>query len=76
MHFDRPMDGRIAIFGDVPPVTGRPAWDAAKQVLRIPVRLEAGARYRLLLNTEQDGGFASQAGEKLAPRTWTFAVAD
>lgn len=74
LHFDRPMDGRIAIFGDVPPVTGKPAWDAAKQVLRIPVRLEAGARYRLLLNSEQDGGFTSQAGEKLAPRTWTFAV--
>lgn len=76
LRFDRPMDGRIAIFGDVPPVTGKPAWDAAKQVLRIPVRLEAGARYRLLLNSEQDGGFTSQAGEKLAPRTWTFAVAD
>lgn len=74
LRFDRPMDGRIAIFGDVPPVTGKPAWDAAKQVLRIPVRLEAGARYRLLLNSEQDGGFTSQAGEKLIPQTWTFTV--
>ncbi|MFN7137050.1 MAG: DUF4932 domain-containing protein [Thermomonas sp.] len=74
LRFDRPMDGRIAIFGEIPPVTAKPAWDAAKQVLRIPVRLEAGARYRLLLNSAQDGGFTSQAGEKLAPRTWTFAI--
>lgn len=74
LHFDRPMDGRIAIFGDVPTVTGKPAWDEAKQVLRIPVRLEAGARYRLLLNSESDGGFTSRAGEKLSPRSWTFSV--
>lgn len=76
LRFDRPMDGRIAIFGEVPPVTGKPGWDETKQVLRIPVRLEAGARYRLLLNSEVDGGFTSQAGEKLVPRTWTFSVAD
>ena len=76
LHFDRPMDGRIAIFGDVPPVTGKPAWDEAKQVLRIPVRLEAGARYRLLLNSEADGGFASRDGEKLAPRSWTFSATE
>ena len=55
-------------------VTGKPAWDEAKQVLRIPVRLEAGARYRLLLNSESDGGFTSRAGEKLSPRSWTFSV--
>lgn len=76
IRFDRPMDGRISIFGDVPKVTAKPQWDDAKTTLRIPVSLQPGTRYRLLLNTDEDGGFASASGEKLVPRTWTFAVAD
>ena len=74
LHFDRAMDGRIAIFGDVPKIAGKPAWDDAKRVLRIPVVLEAGARYRMRLNGDGEGGFASDAGERLAPRDWTFEV--
>lgn len=74
LRFDRPMDGRIAIFGDVPKVTGKPQWDGEKRTLRIPVLLEAGARYRLLLNNDGDGGFASADGGKLTPRVWTFAA--
>lgn len=68
------MDGRIAIFGDVPPVVGKPAWDEARRVLRIPVRLEADARYLMRLNGEDGAGFASADGEPLAPREWAFEV--
>ncbi len=76
LRFDRPMDGRIAIYGDVPKVTGKPQWDEEKRVLRIPVLLAAGASYQVLLNNETEDGFASADGEKLAPRTWTFSASD
>lgn len=74
LHFDRTMDGRIAIFGDVPKIAGKPAWDEGKRVLRIPVVLEAGVRYGMRLNGDGEGGFASADGERLAPRDWSFEV--
>lgn len=74
LRFDRPMDGRIAVFGDIPKVTGKPHWDEEKRVLRIPVLLAAGANYRILLNNEEEAGFASADGEKLTPRSWVFGV--
>lgn len=74
IHFDRAMDGRIAIFGDVPEVNGAPEWDATKRVLRVPVVLQAGAHHSLGLNQDDSDGFSDSAGEKLVPRTWAFDV--
>ena len=76
LHFDRPMATAASILGDVPEVTGRPAWDDARRVLRIPVTLRAGATYVMQLNDADrpDTGFRSAAGEPLHPRTWTLRV--
>lgn len=74
LHFDRPMAPGIAIYGDPPRITGKPAWDEARRVLRIPVALAPGASYRLSLNNEEAGGFRSADGEVLAPRTWHFTA--
>jgi hypothetical protein len=74
IHFDRPMSGGMAVFGDVPETTGSPAWDDGKQVLRIPVRLAAGSRFVLYLNNEETAGFRSTEGEALVPREWRFSV--
>ncbi len=75
LRFDRAMDGKIAIYGDVPALAGKPAWDEAKRVLRIPVTLEAGGRYAMRLNDDGEGGFAGADGERLVPRTWMLEVA-
>lgn len=76
LHFDRPMATAASILGDVPEVTGRPAWDDERRVLRIPVTLRAGATYVMRLNDadQPDAGFRSAAGEPLHPRTWTLRV--
>ena len=76
LHFDRPMATAASILGDVPEVTGRPAWDDERRVLRIPVTLRAGATYVMHLNdADQPGaGFRDAVGEPLHPRTWTVRV--
>ncbi|HEX6912727.1 MAG TPA: DUF4932 domain-containing protein [Longimicrobium sp.] len=76
LHFDRPMATAASILGDVPEVTGRPAWDDERRVLRIPVTLRAGATYVMQLNDADrpSAGFRSAAGEPLHPRTWTLRV--
>lgn len=73
IHFDRPMDGGMAVFGHhVPDVSGEPIWNADTSVLRIPVSLRPGTLYEMSLNNEDAAGFRSAAGEPLSPRTWSF----
>ena len=76
LHFDRPMNGSMSIFGEAPEVTGKPAWNEEKTVLKIPVKLIAGRSYQMRLNRgeEVSGGFRSAAGEPLVPRPWHFTV--
>lgn len=73
--FDRPMASAIHLFGDLPQVTGAPCWDDEGRVLRIPVLLSPGTRYRLAFNAGAEGGFRGANGEVLAPREWTFEAA-
>lgn len=76
VHFDTPMNGGITLnSADFPEVTGAPAWDSTRRVLRVPVRLAAAHSYRLKLNAPSDLGFASATGEPLTPTTWTFRTA-
>lgn len=76
IRFDRPMARSVSLFGDVPTVTGKPSWDDSATLLRIPVSLQPGRKYVLYLNKEgEEGGFRSQAGERLQPRTWSFTAA-
>jgi len=70
--FDRPMASAIHLFGDLPQVTGAPCWDDDGRVLRIPVLLAPGTRYRLSFNEGAEGGFRGANGEVLAPRDWIF----
>lgn len=75
IEFDRPMASAIQLFGELPQVTGSPCWDEDGRVLRIPVALLPGTRYRLSFNEGVSGGFRGAAGEVLAPREWIFDVA-
>lgn len=75
IEFDRPMASAIHLFGDLPQVTGAPCWDEDGRVLRIPVSLLPGTRYRLSFNEGVAGGFRGADGEVLAPREWIFDVA-
>ena len=75
IEFDRPMASAIQLFGELPQVTGSPCWDEDGRVLRIPVALSPGTRYRLSFNEGVSGGFRGAAGEVLAPREWIFDVA-
>lgn len=74
LHFDRPMAPGLAIFGETPEITGKPSWDESRRVLRLPVRLEPGARYTLQLNNEDTLRMQSADGEPLVPRQWSFRV--
>lgn len=74
IEFDRPMASAIHLFGELPQVTGSPCWDDDGRVLRIPVALSPGMRYRLSFNEGVSGGFRGAAGEVLAPREWIFDV--
>lgn len=74
LHFDRAMAPGLAIFGDPPEVTGKPAWDESKRVLRIPVRVQPGASYSLMLNSEETARIQGADGEALVPRVWKFSV--
>ncbi len=75
IEFDRPMASTIHLFGELPQVTGPPCWDENGRILRIPVALSPGLRYRLLFNAGVSAGFRGAAGEKLAAREWVFDVA-
>lgn len=78
LTFDRPMmDGSWSITGhkdDVPEITGKPTFDAAKKVLTIPVKLRAGRSYRIGLNSPTHSGFKSETGEPMIPRTLIFTT--
>lgn len=76
IRFDRAMAKGISVYGTVPEVTGKPVWSEDGRVLRIPVKLERGRRYRVLFNAgEATAGFASAEGERMLPRGWSFGVA-
>lgn len=69
--FDRPMNGKTKVLGDIPELAGRPAWNVDRTVLTIPVTLAPGGSWVLTLDGA-DGGFASTEGEPLAARRWSF----
>jgi len=60
--------------GDWRQITGSPCWDGDGGLLRIPVLLAPGTRYRLSFNEGAEGGFRGANGEVLAPREWVFDV--
>ena len=69
--FDRPMrDQSWSIVGapaDTPKITGKPAYDAARTVLTLPVQLTPGRTYRFRLNSPDKQGFQGADGTPLAP---------
>jgi hypothetical protein len=76
LRFDRPMTGKTFISqaeGPAMELTGKPAWDGDRSVLRVPVRLKPG-RHAFELNREGVPGFAGKDGESLTPQRWTFTV--
>lgn len=76
LHFDVPMNGGVTVLTeDMPELTGSPAWDSTRRVLRIPVRLASAHAYRLQINAPHDRGFASATGEPLEPFLWEFRTA-
>ena len=78
LRFDRPMrDKSWSIVGtpsDQPEVAGELAYDAERQVLTVPVRLEPGRTYRFWLNSDQFHAFKSAEGEPLDPLEVTFTT--
>ncbi len=76
--FDRPMrDGSWSMVrvenGEFPDVE-RPAYDADRKVLRVPMKLKPGTTYRFWLNAGQFMAFASQDGTPLEPVEVTFTT--
>ena len=76
--FDRPMrDGSWAIVqvenGKLPDF-GRPAYDAERRVLRVPMKLAPGTAYRFFLNAGRFNAFASAEGVPLEPVEVTFST--
>ncbi|MBY4597799.1 DUF4932 domain-containing protein [bacterium BD-1] len=76
LEFDRPMAPSVSVQGEPPAVVGKPAWDASRRVLVIPVRFAPGASHVLWLNDELSPGqgFRGEDGEWLVPREWRFRV--
>lgn len=78
IRFDRAMlDQSWSIVGapdDQPKFTGKPVYDAKREVLRVPMELEKSRTYRFWLNTEQKTAFKSAAGVALAPVQVTFTT--
>ena len=74
--FDRPMkDGMwsvVRIGSGFPEITGQIAYDDARRVLTIPVRLSPGQTYRFTLNRAGYRTFMSEDGVPLAPVEVTF----
>ncbi|MBM3975336.1 MAG: DUF4932 domain-containing protein [Planctomycetes bacterium] len=76
--FDRPMrDQSWSVVGskaDTPTIPGKPAYDAARTVLTLPVQLAPGRVYRFGLNSADKQGFQGEDGTPLAPVEVTFAT--
>lgn len=74
--FDRPMrDQAWSVVGGgphFPELIGKPAYDAARQVLTLPVRLKPNWSYEFWLNRGQFDSFQSEDGHRLAPVPVTF----
>ena len=73
--FDRPMRaGTWSVVGGGPkyPATGSPAYDAQRQIFRLPVILEPDREYELWLNRGPHMSFASADGTPLAPFRISF----
>lgn len=73
--FDRPMRDRSwAVVGGGPhfPKTGKPAYDAARMVLTLPVELKPDWQYEFWLNRGKYDSFQSEDGRKLRPVHVTF----
>lgn len=78
-HFDRVMlDQSWSLVGSkeqMPEITGALAYDSARKVLTVPVRLEAGRKYSFSLNGERSHGFKSADGVPLVPVPVQFSTA-
>ncbi len=76
IEFDRPMrDQSWSIVGGgphFPELAGKPAYDAARRVLTVPVRLKPGWSYEFWLNRNEYRGFVSEDGQPLKPVAVTF----
>jgi hypothetical protein len=77
--FDRPMqDQSWSLVGgppDLPEVTGRPKYDAARTTWTVPIRLQPGTAYRFMLNSDRFRAFRSADGVPLEPVTVRFKTA-
>jgi len=77
LRFDRPMDAGMSVVGEpaaTPKVTGTPQWDAARQVLTIPVALLPATAYRFWLNSATRRNFRGADGAPLLPVEVTFTT--
>lgn len=76
--FDRPMkDSSWSLVGaksDLPEITGALAYDAARKVLTVPIRLQPGRTYSFSLNGERHKGFVSAEGVALEPLPVRFST--
>jgi hypothetical protein len=74
--FDRPMRDRSwSVVGGgprMPKLAGEPSYDAARQVLTIPVALQPGTSYEFGLNSGRHMSFRSADGAVLRPVRVTF----
>ena len=79
IRFDRAMrDQSWSLVGSkeqLPEITGQIAYDSARKVLEVPVRLEPGRTYTFSLNSERFQGFTSADGFPLAPVPVQFSTA-
>ncbi len=78
LQFDRPMKRNgwslVGSKENVPEVVGTPAWNSARTVLTLSIRLVPGRTYRFSLNSERFTGFQAEDGTPLAPVDVTFSV--
>jgi hypothetical protein len=77
IEFDRPMGSGFSFVGDakqMPKTTATPWWGSDGKSLTLPVKLEAGKRYTLRLNSLQFHGFMSAEGYAMDPVEWTFGA--
>ncbi|MBK6940738.1 MAG: DUF4932 domain-containing protein [Planctomycetes bacterium] len=78
--FDRKMANGFSFVlvgakSDFPPTAGPPAWDAARRVVTLPVKLEPGRTYRYGLNGGEFQSFQSVEGTPLVPVVVEFTTA-
>ena len=74
--FDRAMmDRSWSLVGgpsSLPKVTGKPAYDAARKIWTVSIRLKPESDYQFMLNSDQFQGFQSAEGVPLEPVTVRF----